>query len=152
ISDGLITGTPKVPGAYGVIVTASDDGSSVTASASYTITIVNPPRPVVFTFPPPQGATLGQSYSFNFSASGPTAMTFSATGTLPAGLAPVTTNGLLAGTPTVTGSYPIVVQVVDAAGQKATQNFTIEVFAHGFAPVGNLHDGRGNHAATLLSN
>src|SRR5262249_22037405 len=55
-------------------------------------------------------------------------------------------------TPTATGSFPIALQVVDAAGQKATQNFTIEVFAHGFALVGNLHDGRGNHTATLLNN
>ena len=151
ISGANISGTPTMQGTYGVIVTASDTGSSATASASYMLAIVNPPPPVVSTMPPPQGATLRQPYTFTFSASGPTAITFSATGALPAGLAPVTPSGVLAGTPTVTGSFPIVLHVIDAVGQTVTQNFTIEAFAHGFALLGNLHDWRGDHTATLLN-
>lgn len=154
ISGATLTGTPTMQGTYGVVVTARDTGSSSTANASYILTIVNPPPPVISTMPPPQGATLGQPYTFAFSASGPTAITFSATGTLPAGLAAVTPSGVLAGTPTVTGSFPILLRVVDAAGQTVTENFTIEAFAHGFTLIGSLndyHDPRANHTATLLN-
>ena len=155
LAGNLISGTPPIGsvGTYNVVVTVTDGGSpSAQAHAAYAITIVNPPPPVIATLPGPQGATLNQPYSYQFQVTGGLApVAVSESGSLPPGLGPLTTVGLLAGTPTSANLYPIVVHAIDAANQDTPQAFTIGVFQHGFAPTGGMQVMRNGHAATLLA-
>lgn len=77
-------------------------------------------------------AVQNQTYSLTLSASGGTSpytwSLGSGSGPLPAGLT-LSTTGIISGTPTVTGSFPIVVQVSDTNGQVATASFTLVVAA-----------------------
>lgn len=110
------------------------------------------PGPPVISLFLPQGATLNEPYTFTFTATqGTLPITFSATGTLPPGLNPVTSAGVLAGTPRATGTFPIVVNAVNGAGQSVTQNFVIQVFQHGFRLSGTTPHTRGYHTASLLA-
>ena len=154
LADNLISGTPPVGsvGSYNVIITATDGGTpSATAMQPYTISIVNPPPPVIAVLPGPPGATLNQPYSYQFQASGLAPFTFSAAGALPPGLSPLTATGLLAGTPTSANLYSITVHATDPIGQDTSQAFTIGVFQHGFSPTGSMHAARWLHTATLLA-
>jgi hypothetical protein len=149
VSGSYIVGTPTHAGAYAVLITVTDSASAH-ASVPYTVNIADPAPPTIAEIPGPQGATVNQPYSYTFAVRG-YAVTVSATGTLPSGLAAVTPAGVLAGTPTITGTFPIIVKAVDGVGQTVTQNFSVEVFAHGFGPTGSMQTLRFNHTATLLS-
>ena len=154
LAGNLINGVPPLgsAGSYNVIVTATDSGTpAAQASLPYTITIVNPPPPVIAALPGPPGATLNQPYNYQFQVSGFAPITVSETGALPPGLAPLPPAGVLAGTPTSADLYPITVHATDAAGQVTPQTFTIGVFQHGFSPTGGMHAMRGLHTATLLA-
>lgn len=75
-------------------------------------------------------ATQNAAYTASVVASGGTApYTFSVVGNGVAGLALSPTNGVLAGTPTATGSFPITVQVADSGTPPAsvTRAFTLTV-------------------------
>jgi hypothetical protein len=110
------------------------------------------PGPPVISLAPPQGATLNQPYKFTFIATqGTLPVTFSASGTLPPGLNPVTSAGVLAGTPTTTGVFPIAVRAVNGVGQSVTQNFVVQIFQHGFRLSGTMLHPRGFHTANLLA-
>jgi len=154
-TDGKITGTPAVgsAGDHVVVVSVADSGTpSMTATQQYTITIVNPPLPVIAASPGPYGATLNQPYNYQFLASGLGPLSFTESGALPPGLLPMTTTGLLAGTPTSLNAYPITVYATDIAGQRsATQTFTISAYTHGFSPAGTMQVARTGHTATLLA-
>ena len=154
LASNVIGGTPSFGsvGSYNVIVTATDGGTpAAQGSHPYTITIANPPPPVIAALPGPPGATLNQPYSYQFQVGGLAPFTVSETGALPPGLAPLTTTGLLAGTPTSANSYPITVHAIDAAGQDTPQVFTIGVFQHGFSSTGSMQALRTLHTATLLA-
>jgi hypothetical protein len=150
---GIIAGTPTTLGTYKVVVTVTDTGSPATqASANYTISISPPPPPVINTTPAPSAGAVNLPYSFTFTATnGLAPLIWSETGALPPGLV-LSTAGVLSGTPTEIGSFPITVRVQDSVGQNATpQNFTIQVFSHGFKATGSMASGRVSHTATLLS-
>ena len=149
ISGSYIVGTPTRVGSYAVVITVTDSARA-RASLPYTLTFGKPAPPTISTLTSPQGATVNQPYSYTFATSG-YAVTLSATGKLPAGLAPVTRGGVLAGRPSVLGIFPIVVKAVDGVGQSVTQDFSIEVFPHGFGPTGSMKVLRFGHTATLLS-
>jgi WD40 repeat protein len=126
-------------------------------SGTFPIVIKNPPPPVISAAPAPPGGVVNQPYSFTFTASAglPPYQNWSETGALPLGIAPLTSGGILSGTPAATavGSFPITVTVQDSLGQNsAPQNFTLSVFAHGFRATGSMASARGSHTATLLSN
>jgi len=152
----LINGTPT-PGTaatYKPTVTLNDSGlPPAPMTATYSILISNPPPPVISSTPLLPGATMNQPFSFTFTATGglPPYQNWKETGTLPAGIAPITTSGVLAGTPTMTGSFPISTTVEDSLGQvSAAQGFNLQVYQHGFKSTGAMGTARTNHSATLL--
>ena len=154
----LISGTPT-PGTaatYTPMVTLNDAGLPATPmTATYSVAISNPPPPVVNTSPlllP--GATVGQPFSFTFTATAglPPYQNWKESGTLPGGINPLTTGGVLSGAPTVTGSFPISVTVEDSLGQvSAAQAFNFQVYPHGFKATGPMGTARTSHTATLLT-
>ena len=155
--ENLINGTPP-PGSaatYNAMVTLNDSGNPPTPmTATYTIVISNPPPPVVSTTPFFPGATVNQPFSYTFTATAglPPYQNWTEKGALPPGIAPLTSGAVLAGTPTMTGSFPITVTVDDSLGQmSAVQAFNFQVFQHGFKPDGSMGTARSQHTATLLN-
>jgi len=149
---GCIYGTPTGPGTFNVVLTLTDSGlPPVQTTANYSITIKLPPPPVVNATPvPPRGENL--PYSFTFTASGYPPLTWSESGALLTGLT-LNSNGTLSGTPTQTGSFPIMVTATDQFNQSsAAVAFTIVITAHGFVATGNMATARRFHTATLLGN
>src|SRR5208283_3784215 len=71
--------------------------------------------------------TVGSAGTFTVTATGFPAPSLSESGTLPNGVTFNTTTGILGGTPTVGGSYPIVFTAHNGVGADATQSFTLTV-------------------------
>jgi len=148
---GTISGRPTSGGSYNVTVRATDSESPAAgASADYTIVISNPPSPIINSTASSSG-TVNVPYSFAFSAAlGQAPFAWSGTGSLPSGLS-LSSGGVLSGTPTMVGSFPITVGVRDSIGQDAVpQNFTLDVYLHGFRATGNMASARADVTATVL--
>jgi hypothetical protein len=77
----------------------------------------------------PQG-TIGDPYSLSLAVSGGTApYSWSViSGSLPDGLSLDLSSGIVSGTPTTAGSFPVTVQVEDATGATTTQNYPLAVY------------------------
>ena len=154
-TSGDVTGTPTVAGTYKLALTLTDSGTpQATTPANYPIVIVNPPPPIISTTPAPSAGAISLSYSFAFTVTGgllPLGL-WSETGPLPPGLLFNSSDGVLSGTPTAAGIFPISVMVQDAAGQSsAPQDFNIQIFAHGFQATSSMASSRFAHTATLLN-
>ncbi len=97
-----------------------------------------PIPPVISTSPIPPPGTDNVAYpgfAFTVASGGTAPFTWSETGALPSGLV-LSSSGQLSGTPTITGSFPITVKVLDSHGQNATPHtFTIQVDAAPIPPV-----------------
>jgi hypothetical protein len=123
-ASGVITGTPTVAGSYGIQVQATDSaGAKVVATFSVTIrrALTITTSAVLAT------GSAGASYSQTFAAAGGTLpYTWSATGALPAGLT-LSAAGVLSGTPTQVGTFPITIQVNDSDGRKASVNDSLQI-------------------------
>jgi len=126
-----VSGTPTTSGNFSFTVTATDTGSTgsgapFSVSNTYTLAIAAPTITVTPAALP--GGIAGQAYSVSLTGAGAVApYSFGLTGgTLPAGVT-LSTSGQLAGTPTVSGSFPITVQVRDANAQQTTVNLTLNV-------------------------
>ena len=125
-STGIISGTPTATGTYMFTITAGDS-AGCSASQGYTVIIypalVVPP----LTLP---GAMAGVFYEQVLSATGGTPpLTFSippAGPMLPTGMF-LTPGGTLLGVPTVVGTFPISVSVVDGIGATANQNYVVTI-------------------------
>ncbi len=127
-STGAITGTPTTAGASSVTVQAKDANNG-TATQAATITIV--PTPTLtgtlsageLTAPYSSGFTLNDGI-------GPFVWSIDiSSGTLPPGLSISTSTGLITGTPTAAGGFPITVQLTDANNFTTTRSGTITVTA-----------------------
>jgi hypothetical protein len=151
---GAIYGTPTAPGTYHVVVTVTESGSpTVQTSVPYAVTIAPPPPPVINATAPAIGTLNSPYVGFTFTASeGFPPFTWSKTGSLPTGMQ-LSPAGVLSGTPTMAGSFPITVMVQDSVGQKsAPQVFTIQILAQGFMLTGGMATPRVWHTAALLGN
>jgi hypothetical protein len=87
------------------------------------------PPPTILTATLPATDVNNAGYSVQFSAVGgkPGATTWTvATGVFPNGLT-LSTAGLLAGTPTQTGSFPVTIKATDGAGNSSTRSYTLVV-------------------------
>jgi hypothetical protein len=121
---GAISGTPTVTGAYNFTVTATDS-TSATGNQAYSVTI-NPP--VSITTTSLAAGTVGANYSQTVSATGGTGtITFSETGTLPAGLSFSSTTGTLSGKPTASGTSTFSVTATDSVGGTNSKTYTVTI-------------------------
>lgn len=121
-SSGIFTGTPTTPGTFGPYVfTVKDSANSTAASTSLSITVTGSALTVTTTSLP--NGAVGSAYSVTLTASGgssPYTWTETSGGALPAGLAAVTSAGVIAGTPTAPGTYgPYVFTVTDSTNATA---------------------------------
>src|SRR4051794_5277204 len=110
-SAGVLSGTPTQTGPFSIVVTATDANSCPGSGPTYNLTINC--QTITVTNPATNTGTTNTAFSQTFTASNTIgATTFSTASTLPTGLT-LATNGVLAGTPTQSGVFPIVVHVVD---------------------------------------
>lgn len=119
---GLISGTPTQSGTFNVTVTATNTAGTGSQALAITIAASIP----VFTSATTASCTGGQACSFQLTASYfPTSFSL-VSGSLPAGLSLSTATGLISGTPTVGGSFPVTVGATNGVGT-GTQALTINV-------------------------
>jgi hypothetical protein len=157
-ADGSLTGTPtkasSTPFAFTVTVTDSSKPTPATNSVAYAITISDPPPPSINNTPPPT-ATVGSPYSFQFTASNGLAPLVWTPPSAPMGGLAVSLDGILSGTPSTAGIFPITLTVKDALNRISPATpFTVRVAmarpAAAFMPTGNMTAARDGHTATLL--
>ncbi len=74
----------------------------------------------------PPSATVGSPYSFQFAVTGIPQAKVRHDGRLPAGLT-LSTGGLLAGTPTRAGTYPVVITAANGGGRQTSEPVTLDV-------------------------
>lgn len=125
---GVLSGTPTTSGSpsFGVTVT---DSATNTANIAYTLAI-KPALSVTTATALPTGF-VGTVYSQSLMATGGSGSGYAwsvASGALPGGLA-LSTAGVIAGTPTASGSFSFSAKVMDSAGNAAIANFTMQVYA-----------------------
>jgi hypothetical protein len=156
--DGTLSGTPTTasatPFAFTVTVTDSSAPTPATNSVAYAIAISEPPPPSINNTPPPT-ATAGSPYSFQFTASDGLAPLIWTPPTAPMGGLAVSLDGVLSGTPSTAGIFPITLTVKDALNRSSPATpFTVRVAmarpAAAFMPTGNMTAARDGHTATLL--
>ena len=129
---GLISGTPTAAGTFAVTVTATD-ANGCTGLRAYTLVINAAACPSISLLPAPPLAqgTVGVAYSQTITASGGTGpYTFTMTaGSLPTGLSPITSDGLISGTPTTAGTYTFTLTATDSSANNCTglQAYTIVI-------------------------
>lgn len=153
-----LAGTPPIGSnaTYsGVQITVNDSGNPpANLPVPYKIVIDNPPPPVVNASYPPYAGAITQPYDYQLLATSGALpyQNWKETGPLPAGMS-LSSGGVLSGTPTATGMFPISVTVQDAASQtSAAQAFTISIYSHGFSITGSMSSVRSGDTATVLGN
>lgn len=124
-STGALTGTPTAGGSFNIVVTARD-ALGFEASAPYTLVV----DAAVVTVTPNTAPTArrGFAYSQAFTATGGTgAYSWSvASGALPAGLT-LSTAGVLSGTPTVVGNFPVQIRATDQSTGSGPYSGAVDV-------------------------
>ncbi len=124
MSNGIITGSPTIAGTYPVTITVVDSGG-FSANAAFTWTITNS---VSVTNPGSQSDLSGTAISgLQIQASDSlqsATLSYADNGTLPPGLSINPSTGLMAGTPTTAGTYPVTITVTDSANFEAQVSFT----------------------------
>ena len=137
---GQITGTPTASGTVSFTVRVADSSApakTATANLSIVVAAVVTPPVTISTSSLP-GGTVNSAYSSTLAAAGgttPYSWSLSA-GSLPAGLN-LSSNGVISGTPTASGTVSFTVRVADssAPAKTATANLSIAVAAVVTPPV-----------------
>ena len=130
---GVLSGTPTSKGTFTFTVAGSlPPGLEYPNGCTWTLSVTLSPGCPVITVAPATtpGATVGSDYSQQFTQTGGTgATTWTESGTLPDGIE-LTPGGLLGGTPTVPGNFPITLIVKDANGCTGSRTLTLAVGCH----------------------
>jgi len=134
-SGGLLSGTPTVNGTFSVgVVAGYDPGDNDPSNdydrytATYSL-VINAPAVITISISPSSlpSATRNIAFSQQLSASGGTGIyTYSKTGSLPNGIT-LNSSGLLAGTPTVTGTFSIDVTATDSNSNTGSKTYSLVV-------------------------
>ncbi len=135
---GVLSGTPTVNGTYNITFTASN-GVSPNAVQNFTLNVTQAPS-----ITSPNGTTFVQGLfgSFTVTAIGFPVPTITESGALPTG---VTFNaGVLSGTPSVTGTFPITFTASNGVSPNAVQNFTLTVNGQLTITTGSVPNGSVN--------
>ena len=123
---GVLSGTPTQTGTFSIVVTATDANACFGNGATYSLVIGCPT--ITVTNPATTTGTAGTAFSQTFTRTGGIgSVTFSTASTLPTGLT-LSAAGVLSGTPTQTGTFPIVVVATDVNscfGNGTTYNLVI---------------------------
>ena len=115
---GVLSGTPTQGGSFPITVKVTDSNGCTGIGATYNLTITCPTINV--TNPANTNGTASAAFSETFTQTGAVGTaTFTTASTLPTGLN-LSTAGVLSGTPTQTGCFPIVVTVTDSNGCTGT--------------------------------
>ncbi|HMD70734.1 MAG TPA: putative Ig domain-containing protein [Bryobacteraceae bacterium] len=128
-TSGSISGTPTSAGSFTFQIGVSDSlqGNVI---ATFTIKITAAPLVVTTAFLP--AGIVGTAYTATtLAATGgipPYAWSLASGATLPGGLS-ITSAGVISGTPTAAGTFPVTVQVTDSAQVTATRSYSIAVTA-----------------------
>ncbi len=120
---GQLSGTPTVPGAFSFTVRATDANGCIgdrAFSGSVACPIITVGAPGVAT------ATTGVAFSRNFSSSKANSVFTLASGTLPNGVT-LSSAGVLSGTPTQSGSFPITVKATVGTCNGTSATYTLVV-------------------------
>ncbi len=131
LTGGTVTGTPPVLGTTTVGLSVTDTVTGITRSVSFVWSVV---PPVVVSGGTSQLGMVGTAITaVTLTATGGSGAPYTwsdPTGSLPPGLgiATVSSQGRVTGTPTAAGSYPVQLQVTDAKGGTATTSFTWTVY------------------------
>lgn len=120
LPDGSLAGAPTETGTFAFTTDVTD--ATATAPGSWSLVVRDPVSVGTTALPP---GTKGSAYAAPLTATGGTG-TFAWTGTAPAGLT-LTSLGVLTGTPTVTGTFPVSVTAHDGAGRTATRALSLVV-------------------------
>jgi len=155
-SNGSLSGTPTATDSFTFTVTVTDSAATpATNSKPFTIKVGEPPPTIISAQPPT--AIEGVVYPpFTFTAGGGLApLVWSETGPLPD--LGVSLDGVLSGTPSGAGIFPISLDVKDALNRSApSAPVTVRVAlarpAMAFVPTGSMTIARVGHTATLLKN
>jgi hypothetical protein len=127
---GVVSVSNNVPsGSYTVTIRATDNCSAV-RDASFTLTVTC--QTITVTNPGVTMGTFGAAFSQTFTQIGGIGTTnFSTASTLPTGLS-LSATGVLSGTPTQTGTFPIIVKATDSNGCMGTgATYTLVISAGG---------------------
>lgn len=128
-SNGVLSGTAISPaGQYNFILQVTDSRTPTPQTAQtplLSITINPPPAILTTSF---RIGVIGLPYTETLDMTGGTVpINWSISGGLPPGLTFNTTNGVISGTPTNTGTFPLVISVTDAAGASTSKTLSIKV-------------------------
>jgi hypothetical protein len=124
----VLSGTPTIAGSFPITVTAAN-GVNPDAVKQLTLQIApeNTDVPPGFTGTPTAG-TQNAAYSFAFTGiTGSPAPTFSMDPATIAGGITISAGGVLSGTPTIAGSFPITVTAANGVNPDAVKQLTLEI-------------------------
>ena len=133
-TSGVISGVPSVSGNFPITVTASD-GKGGSAQAIFVLNVspapaVNLPPVLLANLPSPQSATVGVAFSTTtagaFSDPNGDPLTFTASN-LPNGLTIGLNNGIISGTPSVSGTFGVIITASDGRGGSVQAALVINV-------------------------
>ena len=121
---GEISGIPSATGTSAVSATVTDSrGAVLTVGFDITIGYAS----LSIDTPSILAATIGESYTCSLSASGGDSSNSWYASGLPKGLSISRENGIISGTPGVTGTFSVEVRVYDGEGRKATKTYSLVV-------------------------
>jgi hypothetical protein len=119
-SNGVLSGTPTVTGSFPISFTATN--SAGFSAQGFTLTVNSKPA---ITSASKATFTVGTAGSFTVTATGSPTPTIAESGALPTGV--TFSGGVLSGTPTQGGVYPITFTATNGVGSGAVQSFTLTV-------------------------
>src|SRR5205823_6535198 len=146
-TNGTLSGTPTEKGSFPIVVTVTDSNGCTGTSSTYTLVIGC--QTITVTKPSTTTGTVDAAFNQTFTQTGAHGTaTFTTASTLPNGLS-LATNGTLSGTPTQSGSFPIVVTVTDSNSCTGTSSTYTLVIACQTITVTNPTSSSGTVDAAL---